>query len=89
MMPKISTMCKGMTRLWPFQKTACAFLHKHVDKTCFILAVSTVLSWGFITKFSKQKDFREVVDIHNRKQNLLNSIINRPDKEMFLALKYK
>lgn len=76
-------MCKGMTRLWPFPKTACAFLHKRIDKTCFTLAVSTV------TKSSKHKYFREAVDIGNKKQNLLNKIIKRPDKETFLAQKYK
>lgn len=87
-MPKISTMCKGMTGFMALPNTAPCFLHKHVDKTCFDLAVSTGLSQRFINKFSWQKDFKEAGDIHIREEHLLNKKISRPDKQMFLALKY-
>lgn len=59
-------MCKGMPGFSSDSsplKNCLWFLHKHIDKVCFILAASIVLNWVFITKFSKQKDFREVSDL--------------------------
>lgn len=57
-----------------FQRALCAFyIIGRQNKTCFILAVSRVLSWGFITKFSKQKNYREAGDIHKRKKKIYST----------------